>query len=200
VKYLIIIFGVLCIVSCKPKQQEANTNQNEQSLLSVAKVHKTFEKVKPKFQQGIEDWKELRVLENFIERFKKVSPNEVLGNALELEELIKNLKDSVQPTIFETASFRTRVNILHNESLRLSDMTTIPSIKAEEVNHQTDKIINAFSAMNAKVNTILSKKEFEDAITIDAVFIGLDSTKIDSVSRNSIRQNLEQQKELQSKQ
>ena len=31
-----------------------------------------------------------------------------------------------------------------------------------------------------------SKKKFEDEITIDPKWIGLDSTKIDTISRNSI--------------
>ena len=65
-------------------------------------------------------------------------------------------------------------------------MNSIPAITAKEVNTQVDKIINAFSAVNAKINTTLSKKKFEDEITIDPKWIGLDSTKIDTISRNSI--------------
>jgi hypothetical protein len=69
-------------------------------------------------------------------------------------------------------------------------MTTIPLINAEEVNEQTEKIIAAFSAVNSKVNSILSKKRFEDAIEVDGEFIGLDSTKLDSVSRKSVKKEL----------
>ena len=69
-------------------------------------------------------------------------------------------------------------------------MTTMPSINAEEVNYQTEKIIGAFSAVNSKVNSILSKKRFEDAIEVDVKFIGLDSTKLDSVSKKSVKKEL----------
>ena len=73
-------------------------------------------------------------------------------------------------------------------------MTTIPAIQASEVNLQTEKILESFSAVNAKINTILSKKRFEDEIDVDVKFIGLDSTKMDSVSRKSIKENFDSRK------
>ena len=73
-------------------------------------------------------------------------------------------------------------------------MTFIPAIKPEEVTMQTDKIMNAFSAVNSKVNSILLKKGFEDDIDLDIDYIGLDSTKIDSVSRKSINTKFEDNK------
>ena len=84
-----------------------------------------------------------------------------------------------------------RINILYNETLRLADMTTIPAIKADEVHQQTEKIIDAFSAVHAKINTVLSKKRFEDEIGVEITFIGLDSTKIDSVTKKSINNEWE---------
>ena len=160
--------------------------QEIKSLLSVVKNYNVAEKVNPLFMKDIEDWEELKAVDNFLSRFKKASPNEILSNALELKELVQSLKDGIKPPLFENASFNTRVNILQNETLRLSDMTFIPAIKAEEVTMQTDKIMNAFSAVNSKVNSILLKKGFEDDIDLDIDYIGLDSTKIDSVSRKSI--------------
>ena len=76
--------------------------------------------------------------------------------------------------------------MLHNETLRLADLTFIPSVKTAEINQQIDKTIASFSAVNSKINTILSKKKFEDAIAVNLDFIGIDSTKIDSISKKSI--------------
>ena len=123
-----------------------------------------------------------------------VSPKEVLSNALELKGLAQALRFSERPALFNIASLDARINIFNNEILRLADMTTIPAIKASEVNKQTEKIIDAFSAINAKINTILTKKMFEDAIDVDVKFIGLDSTKMDSVSKKSINQRLQERK------
>ncbi|MFT7441669.1 MAG: hypothetical protein ACI9Q3_000026 [Maribacter sp.] len=176
--------------SCDKKKVGVVQKQEIKSLLSVVKNYNFAEKVNPLFIKDIEDWEELKAVDNFLSRFKKASPNEILSNALELKELVQSLKDGTKPLLFENASFNTRVNILQNETLRLSDMTFIPAIKAEEVTTQTDKIMNAFSAVNSKVNSILLKKGFEDDIDLDIDYIGLDSTKIDSVSRKSINTKL----------
>lgn len=176
--------------SCNKKQEQTKLAEDAKPLLSVVKEYSSIKEINPVFYKEIENWKELNAVNDFLKRFQKVSANEVLSNALELEALVKNLKDSVTPELFNNASFHTRVNIFYNETLRLSDMTTIPAIQATEVHVQTNKVINAFSAVNAKVNTALSKKRFEDEIDIDITFIGLDSTKMDSVTRKTVNKNL----------
>ena len=189
-KYLITLLFISLFISCNKKQEIKDKKQETKPLLSVVNEYSSVKKVNASFHKDIEDWEELEAVDNFLDRFKKVSPNEVLSNALELQGLVKSLKDSVKPQLFDNDSFKARVNIFYNETLRLSDMTTIPSIKAEEVNIQTEKIIEAFSAVNSKVNSVLSKKRFEDEITIDVKYIGLDSTKIDSVSKKSIKEDV----------
>lgn len=188
-KYFFTFLILFSIVSCDKKQDKTNQEQDVKTLFSVVNEFSSVKKVKTIYSNDIEDWEELKTVDNFLERFQKVSPKEVLSNALELEGLVKSLNDSVKPPLFDNPSFKSRINIFYNETLRLSDMTNIPSIRADEVNLQTEKIIDAFSAVNSKVNSILSKKRFEDAIHIDVDFIGLDSTKIDSVSKVSIKNN-----------
>lgn len=182
---------LLLFFSCDKKKQDTSQEQDSKPLLSVPKEFGVTVKVDAAFLKDIEEWQELKAVDSFLKRFKKASPNEVLGNALELESLVKSLKDSVKPSLFNVLAFKARINILHNETLRLSDMTFIPAIKATEVNVQTAKIISAFSAVNSKVNTILLKKRFEDAIEVDVKFIGLDSTQIDSVSKKAINKKFE---------
>lgn len=188
-KYIFTFLILFSIISCDKKQEKTNQEQDVKTLFSVVNEFSSVKKVKTIYSNDIEDWEEFKTVDNFLERFQKVSPKEVLSNALELEGLVKSLKDSVKPPLFDNPSFKSRINIFYNETLRLSDMTNIPSIRADEVNLQTEKIIDAFSAVNSKVNSILSKKRFEDAIHVDVDFIGLDSTKIDSVSKVSIKNN-----------
>jgi len=174
------------MVSCNKEVEKTEVNQSEISALRAVVEHSVSEVVSNDFQMQIADWNELNVLKNFLDRFIKASPKEVLSNSLELRDLIKLLKESKKSILFQNPSFETRVNILYNESLRLADMNTIPAITANEVNTQVDKILDAFSAVNAKINTIFSKKKFEDEIDIDLRLIGLDSTNIDTISRISI--------------
>ncbi len=160
--------------------------------MSLVSTHTPTENVLPVFWKDVEDWKELKAIDSFFVRFRKISPNEALSNALELQGLVKNLKDSVKPKIFETPSLDARINILNNETLRLADLITISAIKPNEVNTQIDKTMLAFSALNTKINAVLAKINFENDIDVDVKFIGLDSSRIDSVSKKSIDLRIKQ--------
>ena len=195
-KYFYLLTIAILFFSCDDKPAKNKQEDSKKPLLSVVHEYSDTQKIKPSYRSEVEEWKELRVIDKFLERFKKASPHEILSNAIELKGLVKNLKDSIKPTLFnKDPSFDARINIFYNETLRLADMTSIPAIKAEEVNVQTEKTIAAFSAVNAKINTILAKKRFEEAIDVDGIFVGLDSTKMDSVSRKSVNINLREQHE-----
>lgn len=188
----ILSFLTVCILfSCVKKQETEKQETDNKPLLSVVQNYPTAKKISLIYKKEVNDWKELNTLDDFLGRFKKVSPKEILSNALEIEDLAKALKTAKKPALFDEPSLQARINILHNESLRLADMTNIPAIKAQEVNDQMKKVIDAFTAVNSKINTILSKKRFEDAVDIDVKYIGLDSTKIDSVSKKSINEKLQ---------
>ncbi|KGL58746.1 hypothetical protein [Polaribacter sp. Hel1_85] len=191
-----IIYFLLSVIlfSCGNNKKETPKPTQEIPQRSVAKQHVRLINVNSDFEKEIANWQELKSVNTFLKKFNKVSPNEALSNALELRDLVKSLKDSVKPTIFDVPSFEARVNVLQNETLRLADLTLIPAITSEEVNLQVDKTIAAFSSVNSKINTILSKKRFEDAIDIEIDYIGIDSTKMDSVSKKSI--NLIKKEEL----
>lgn len=173
--------------SCGDKTQEKTKAIKKKPLLSIVNEHSKIREVQIFYEKDIENWEEFNLLNSFLSKFKKTSPNEALSNAIELKGLVKNLKDSVIPEKFNIPSFNARVNILHNETLRLTDLTYIPSVKAEEVNEQIDKVLNSFSSLKGKINTIITQKKFEDAIDIDINFIGIDSTKIDSISKRSMQ-------------
>ncbi len=189
-KYYLSLIIFIITFSCAKKQEKGKPKDSVKSLLSVVKEHSSVKKVNPIYKEEIEGWKELEAVDNFLGRFKKASANEVLSNALELKDLVKKLKIAIKPDLFIKPAFKARINILYNETLRLSDMTTIPAITADEVHLQTEKIIDAFSAVNAKVNTVFSKKRFEDEIGEDLTFMALDSTKMDSVTRKSLKKNV----------
>ncbi|UAM97763.1 hypothetical protein K8354_15920 [Polaribacter litorisediminis] len=190
-KNLFIFFSLILLFSCDKKQENNKEEQDDSKpMLSVVKKHAAIKKIDTAFNKEIKDWEEFQTVNNFLARFKKVSPNEILSNASELNDLVKSLIESVKPQLFNTDSFNARLNILYTETLRLVDMNSIPAITADEVNLQMEKIIEAFSAVNSKINSVLAKKRFEDAIDVDVKFIGLDSTKIDSISKKSIKREL----------
>jgi len=127
--------------------------------------HEQLELVQKKYQAKIEDWKEYDNLLEFLNQYKAISPNDAINNSNELNDKAKSLNDSIKPKILETPAFNARLNLLYNETLRLYDMSSIPSIKATEINEQVTKVLHAFSAINSKINTTLRQVELENEIT-----------------------------------
>ena len=184
-KYIYLLLLSIFVISCG-NNQKIEEQKMPRPLMSLAQQHGATENVTPVFLKEVKDWKELKAIDSFFVKFRKISPNEALSNAIELKDLIKNLKDSVKPTNFNVLSLNARINILYNEALRLADLIEIGAINAAEVNMQVDKTMSAFSDINTKINTILAKIRFENEIDIDVKFIGLDTTRIDSISKKSI--------------
>lgn len=184
-----LLVFLFLIFACKDTVEKADQTNNDTSELSIVQTHNSVDLVMPQFQENIKDWESLNNVNVFLERFNKASANEVLSNSIELKSLSKALLDSVMPKEFKISSLKARINILYNESLRLEDMNDIPSISSKEVHEQTNKILDIFSSINSKINTVLRKKKFEEAIDVDVSYIGLDTTKIDSTSKKVIKEN-----------
>jgi hypothetical protein len=172
--------------SCTPKKQEREKLPLKKAKRSVVVKHTVPTKINDPFLENLENWKEYKILEEFAVKFHQTSPNEALSNALEMKTLVTNLKDSMKPTIFNSPSFNARINVLYSEAERFADITFIPAIETEEINRQIAKTLQAFSALNAKINTVLSQKYFEETIKISTDFIGLDTTKMDLISRKTV--------------
>ena len=159
-KYIIYSICALFFLSCN--DGKINSKQAiKKPQLSQIKKHVKISKIHAKYQTEIEEWQEYENLSVFLNQFATISPNDVLNNSRELNDLAKNLVDSLKPVIFETPAFNARVNLLYNQTLRLFDMSSIPAIKANEVNNHIDKVLNAFSSINSKINTTLKQRELE---------------------------------------
>jgi hypothetical protein len=159
-KYIIYSICALFFLSCN--DGKINSKQAiKKPQLSQIKKHVKISKIQAKYQTEIEEWQEYENLSVFLNQFASISPNDALNNSRELNDLAKNLVDSLKPVIFETPAFSARVNLLYNQTLRLFDMSSIPAIKANEVNNHIDKVLNAFSSINSKINTTLKQRELE---------------------------------------
>ena len=155
---------ILLISSCNDTTTTAK-KVIEKPEASRVKKHKQVSKIQSRFEMDIDSWIEYENLTVFLQQYTSISPNDALNNSRELNDITKSIIDSVQPQFLETAAFKARLNLLYNETLRLYDMSSIPAIKATEVNHQVANILNAFSSVNFKINTILTQSELEKNIT-----------------------------------
>lgn len=161
--YFILLF--ILFLSCKNNTtiQEPEIQKSDKNIVQKHEAALLLETISNK---KVVNWKEYQQVSNSLKQFSAISANEALNNAIQLTEVVKFLKDSIRPKELLNPSFRTRVNVLENEVLRLKDMTFISAITANEVNTQVDKIIDAFSATNSKINTIYSQLEVEKEILL----------------------------------
>ena len=186
-KYIYLLVLLVFTFSCQNNEGK-DTVKKPKPLMSIAEIHTATENVLSTHLKEVKDWNELQDIDSFFVKYRKITPNEALSNAIELKDLIKRLNDSVKPEKFKIPSLTARINILYNEALRLADLTRIGAIKAQEVNTQVDKTMAAFSNINTKINSILAKIRFENEIDIDVTFIGLDTTKMDTFFNKPIKQ------------
>ncbi len=159
--FLILFF--LVFLSCNSNNANQKTKV-QKSDMNIVQKHDVSLNLEKQSINKIENWNEYQSVTENLELFSSISPSEALNNAIKLSEVVKFLKDSIRPKELINLSFRTRVNVLENETLRLKDMTFIPAITANDVNTQVDKILAAFSATNSKINTIYSQLEVEQDI------------------------------------
>lgn len=181
--YYILI--LLFVFSCKKKIVKQEDNSGVKSEFSIPKKFKKNIPVKGVFKTEVETWKELNNLDVFFKRFEDISINEALSSATDLSELVTSLKDSVIPNKFDKASFKARVNVFHNETLRLADLSTIEDVTINEVNLQIEKVITSYSALNTKINSILEQEKLESLIDLDLEKVVLSNTKLDDNAKKS---------------
>ena len=130
-------------------------------------INNTSETLVPAAKRSLKDWKEYQKLDQFMLKYYNVSNLEALNNANELSGLVKNMIDTIRVEKLTALNVVARFNVLHNETLRLSDMATIRSISKEEVKEEVKKIIDLYSAVNSKINTIYEAEDLQSSLDID---------------------------------
>jgi len=130
-------------------------------------INNTSETLIPEAKRNLKDWKEYQKLDQFMLKYYNVSNLEALNNANELSGLVKNMIDTIRVEKLTALNVVARFNVLHNETLRLSDMATIRSISKEEVKEEVKKIIDLYSAVNSKINTIYEAEDLQSSLDID---------------------------------
>jgi hypothetical protein len=84
--------------------------------------------------------------------------------------MASKLKDSLHFDILQSESVVSRFNLLDSECKRFADMSTITAIKPAEVSAQIKKILEAYSGINAKLNSVFAIDLMESEIQLDPDF------------------------------
>jgi len=169
---LFLSFLVLLLTTCKKQTSLVVEDAIEDTLQVEQKktISSIGESLSPKAKSALKSWEEYQLVDQLLTRYYAISNAEALSNAVELSDLTQHLKDSIRDKQLETPSVRARLNLLYSESKRLEDMVEIPSIKPEEVVEEIKKILDAFSAVNAKFNSVYAVTELENELDLDPDF------------------------------
>lgn len=191
-KKVILLSLIALIVSCTKTISRKNNEISRDSLIgNTDMVNFQISKLNNKSIKLVETWDEYQNIDELLNQYQNINANLALLNAKELAVLAKQLKDSIRVERLKIPSIKIRLNVLHNETLRLADMSTIPSITEKEVVEENNNILNAFSALNLKINNIVNQENLNEELSsfIDEVLQLNDSLKNLDTAKTSLPEN-----------
>ena len=190
IKWLLFGLLLLLVFSCgKSNSKEEPVTATERTNIKLLKTDYQEVKLNPEAEKEIEDWTEYHKMNDFIRQYRSISSIDALFNANELSELAQQLKDTIRVKKFEIPSLKVRLNVLHSETLRLADMASINNISEEEIKNENENILNAFSALNLKINNIIIQESLNSDVS---KFIG----EINSTTTPSLEDSVRKEKIL----
>lgn len=162
----------LLLLSCKnSKDKPVETKEKTGIVQDDSKIIQAIgETLKPMAKKEIAPWKAYWDFDAFLTNYYSISSSEALSNAKELKSLALKVKDSLKIPLLKKPDVLTRIHILQNECLRLSDMSEITAITPDEVKHEVKSILEAFSALNAKINAVYNLHHMENELELDPDF------------------------------
>ncbi len=164
-KFIYFTLLLLIVISCKKNEITEGENDSVAmdsiEIQDLTKIRGVGVTLTSDARKKVENWKEYAQLDLFLEKFYSISPNEALNLSQELTTSTKQLKDSISIERFKQPDVSIRINVLHNATLRLADMSSIPKINPLEVQDETQNILDAFSALNSKINNLTKQEKIE---------------------------------------
>ena len=165
-----IIIGFFLIIalllSCKNKNDQDTQEYSEQlESVSTIKSEHRIVPLNPKSEELVKDWPEYQQFSDLVGQYQEITLTDALLNSKELSEMAQQLRDSVRIERLDIPSIKMRLNVLHSETMRLADMATIPTITELSILKENNNVIQAFSALNLKINNMYSMEELNDEIS-----------------------------------
>lgn len=201
--YSCLLIMLLLNFSCNRNKETADVSEKSDSLNFDANriENRIGETLSPDAKAALDNWKEYEDVDEFLLNYYSITTLEALADAKELSELVKLMKDSIRVEKLQRQNIIARINVLHNETLRLADMATISSISKEEVKEEVSNIVSIYSAINSKINTIYQAESLQNALEVDTETpLEIQETTRPPPYRNINRTRLLNQKKIKDKQ
>ncbi|MFD1314434.1 hypothetical protein [Namhaeicola litoreus] len=188
---ILFLFLFIFHFSCKKEKlnSKVETPISVQDSTDMVLNYTIAEKLNQSAEKLVSDWTEYKDVDRFLENNGSNTNEQALFNAKEFATLTEKLKDTIVVEEINIPSLKIRLNVLYNEALRLQDMSTISVITGKEVHQERQKIYDAFSAINFKLNNLTDQakineqlKQFADEMVLDTtVRTNLSEPALDSL-------------------
>ncbi|MCA0930811.1 hypothetical protein LCM02_00015 [Lutimonas saemankumensis] len=164
--FIVLILLASVLISCKKEKSTPKKEEITQiGSSSIIKSDQPIAQLNTKADSLVSSWPEYKKFHDLIIDYQEISMSEALLNSVELSELALQLRDSVRVEKLNIPEVKIRLNVLYSETLRLADMSTIPTITEELVAEENNNIINAFSALNLKINNMNLREEINQELS-----------------------------------
>ena len=166
-KIIFLSLFSICLSSCNNKKQQELETQTQKIVKSDNKksTNSIGETLTPEAKKLVQDWNEYLTIDQILNDFYSITTDDALLKAKSLSERAKELKDSIRIPAFERPDIKIRLNVFYNNTLRLADMENISSIETQEIKSEITNILNAFSAINSKINNLTNQQYLEKELT-----------------------------------
>jgi hypothetical protein len=186
----LLLFLALSTFSCKKnsEREEPIEYATDRELSPALKSESPVVGLNKESEELVKNWKEYQDFSELIVQYREITKSDALLNSIELEELAQYLKDSIRVEKLDIPAVRMRLNVLHNEAKRLSDMSTIPTITDEEVLAENNNVLDAFAALNIKINDLGKQEKINRELSEfnDRPEVGNDSLEIGTFQEASM--------------
>ena len=160
------IISILMFTACKNKEEKKDVETDTSTIeVSMIKSEKPISRLNKASEELIATWPEYQKFDELISQYQEISLSDALLNSEELAELARQLKDSIRIEELDIPEVKIRLNVLYSETLRLADMSTIPTITAALVTDENNNVIDAYSALNLKINNMSVQDELNEEIS-----------------------------------
>lgn len=157
---------IALLLSCKNKNEQTTEEYSEQlkTVTTIKSAHRIVP-LNEKSEELLKDWPEYEKFSELVGQYQEITLTDALLNSKELSEVAKQLRDSIRIERLDIPSIKMRLNVLHSETMRLADMSTIPTITETSILKENNNVIQAFSALNLKINNMYSMEKLNDEIS-----------------------------------
>lgn len=165
--FIAIIF--ISIISCTPDEEKKVDDIAIINLQEKATISSIGITLSTKAKKEVADWEKYQLIETKMQRYQSITKSEAMQNARELSLLIEDASDTIDVKILDRPDLKMRFNVLYNHAFRLHDMLSITSITEDEVMIEVTRLLDAYSAVNDKINVIYKIDEYKNSFGITAL-------------------------------